>query len=107
MAALNELTDEQLVHKVLQAERDLVGARFSHSMQQLENTSELRVLRRSIARMLTESRRRESDQGLPKNALLESYKNTFSADDGAEADVGSEEKGGFLSGIVDKIGSAD
>ena len=55
MALFTDLTDEQLVHKVLQVERDLVTARFKHSMNQLENTARLRVLRRDIARLQTEA----------------------------------------------------
>ena len=36
-----DLSDADLVHKVLQTERDLVTARFKHSLNQLENTASL------------------------------------------------------------------
>jgi len=98
-----DFTDEQLVHRVLQAERDLVAARFKRSMNQLENTARLRVLRREIARLRTEARVRENANGLAKNSLFSKHGTTF----GRAAPSGSgavpAEKGGFLSGIVDKL----
>ena len=101
--AYSELTDEQLVHQVLQTERDLIGARFKHSTSQLENTSKLRVLRREIARLRTETRSREIAQGLAKNGLLIQHRKTFGGAAPSEAASPAQEKGGFLSGIVDKL----
>jgi large subunit ribosomal protein L29 len=101
MAAFSDLTDEQLVHRVLQTERDLVTARFKHSMNQLENTARLRVLRRDIARLQTEARSREAAAGLAKNALLSKHSASFGA--ARPAGGPAAEKGGFLSGIVDKL----
>jgi len=97
-----DYTDEQLVHRVLQAERELVAARFKRSMNQLENTARLRVLRREIARLRTEARSRENANGLAKNALIVKHRTTFG---GAVRPSGAApaEKGGFLSGIVDKL----
>jgi len=97
-----DYTDEQLVHRVLQAERELVSARFKRSMNQLENTARMRVLRREIARLRTEARARETANGLAKNALLTKHRATFG---GVARPAGSApaEKGGFLSGIVDKL----
>lgn len=105
MATFAELTDEQLVHKALQIERDLVTARFKHSMNQLENTARLRVLRRDIARIQTEARTRELKAGLEKNALMARHQASFGAVRGAGA--AQPEKGGFLSGIVDKLTGKD
>ncbi len=101
-----ETTDEQLVHQVLQAERDFVAARFRHSMNQLENTASLGVLRRQIARLRTEARGRELQNGLTKGSLLLMHRATFGAD-GGEAEQAPAEKGGFLSGIVDKLTASD
>lgn len=101
MAGHAELSDEQLVHKVLQAERDLVATRFKHKTNTLENTSTLRVIRRDIARLHTEARRREREAGLAKGALVSKHASSFSRATGAEA--APTEKGGFLSGIVDKL----
>ena len=100
-----ELSDEQLVHKILETERDLVKAQFAHSQQQLENTALLGNLRKAVARLKTETRNRESAAGLRKNALIDQHKKSFSAGD--TASVETQEKGGFLSGIVDKLQGND
>jgi len=101
-----DLTDEQLVHQMLQVERDLVDARFRHSMNQLENTSRLGGLRKEIAQLKTEARKREAAAGLEKNALFTKHAASFGADTAASADAPAE-KGGFLSGIVDKLTNKD
>lgn len=98
-----ELSDEQLVHRVFEQERMLVQARFRHSMNQLENTAKLRDLRKEIARLKTEARTREIAQGLPKGQLIHVHRQTFSAQSAAGAEQAPEQKGGFLSGIVDKL----
>jgi ribosomal protein L29 len=88
---------------VLQVERDLVAARFKHSMSQLENTSRLGVLRREIARLRTEARVRERAAGLGRNALLATHARTFGPQVSATIPAAPAEKGGFLAGIVDKL----
>ncbi|MEZ4323439.1 MAG: 50S ribosomal protein L29 [Myxococcota bacterium] len=103
--AVSELSDQDLVAKVFQVERDLVAARFKHSTNQLENTARLRNLRREIATLKTEARSREIAQGLEKDALLAKHRPTGRV---VAADSGSAEaKGGFLAGIVDKISGND
>ena len=106
MAGYAELSDQELVHRVLQAERDLVSSRFKHSMNQLENTATLRRIRREIARLRTEARRREQSNDLPKDSLLPQHAGTFGAGAGQQGEA-SAEKGGFLSGIVDKLTGKD
>jgi len=98
-----DYTDEQLVHRVLQAERELVAARFKRSMNQLENTARLRVLRREIARLRTEARARETANGLAKDALIVKHRATFGGVVTRPSGAAPAEKGGFLSGIVDKL----
>lgn len=95
------LSDEQLVHDLLQAERDLVGLRFQHSMSTLENTAELAVARKQIARFRTEARQREIAQGLPKNGLIQQHGKSFRSTAAPSAEA--HESGGFLAGIVDKL----
>ena len=97
-----DVSDQDLVHRVLQLEMDLVGARFKHSRGQLENTAELRGMRRDIARLRTEARRREKEAGLGKDALLHTHRGSF-ASGTAGASEEAAEKGGFLSGIVDRL----
>ena len=101
---LTEITDADLVGKVVALEREIVTARFAHSMGKLKNTASLKVARRAIARLQTEARRREIAAGSAKGSLLA----------GASAASGASEKSneasssdGFLKGIVDKIGSKD
>lgn len=101
MADINAMTDEQLAHRVLQAERDLVAARFQHSQGALENTAKLGVLRTEIARLKTAARAREQAQGLRKDSLIGTHAGSFSA--GAAAPAAQQDTGGFLSGIVDKL----
>ena len=76
---LKALTDEQVVHAELQLDRDLVGLRFSKNADQLRNVNQIKVVRRNIARVRTEQRRRELDAGLGKNALRNEHRATFSA----------------------------
>lgn len=99
-----KLSDQDLVTKLDQTQRDLVAARFKHSTNQLENTASLRVLRRSIAQLKAEARRRELEQGLAKNELLAQFR-----PEAAEAVEQDSEgsTGGFLQGIVDKISGND
>ena len=76
---LKALTDEQVVHAELQLDETLVGLRFRKSADQLRNVNQIKVVRRNIARVRTEQRRRELDAGLAKNALLEQHRATFTA----------------------------
>lgn len=76
---LKELTDEQVVHAELQLDRDLVGLRFSKNADQLRNVNQIKVVRRNIARVRTEQRRRELGAGLTKNTLRDQHRATFAA----------------------------
>ena len=100
---MGELSDADLVHRVLQIERDLVAARFKHSLSQLENTSRLRVLRREIARLRTEARTREIKSGRARDTLLGEHRRSFAGGQAPAAAEAPAEKGGFLAGIVDKL----
>ena len=55
---LKALTDEQVVHAELQLDRDLVGLRFRKNADQLRDVNQIKVVRRNIARVRTEQRRR-------------------------------------------------
>jgi large subunit ribosomal protein L29 len=103
---LQALSDEALVHHELQLERDLVRRNFAHKTNQLENTAELKVLRRDIARTRTEERTREVAQGLAKDALRNRFRATFKPDVAASSTDSAAQggTGGFLSGIANKFG---
>jgi large subunit ribosomal protein L29 len=100
LTKFSELSDEAIVHRLLAFERELVQARFQHSMGQLENTATLSRIRRDMARLRTEARRREMNAGAPKDSIIRVHRATYQA---AVGDSRSEERGGFLQGIVDKL----
>jgi ribosomal protein L29 len=102
---LTDLTDEALVHRELALERELVSARFRLHTNQLEDTSVLKKLRRDIARLQTQARDRERTQGLRRNALRDAHRSSYQP--AVIAAASSDDGGGFLSGIVDKIQPSD
>ena len=97
------LDDAGLVRSLREQQRALVRSRFALSMNRLENTASLSVIRKGIARLQTEIRRRELAAGLPKDELLRLH-----AVDLRQVEASSiQGKGGssLLSGVVDKLGS--
>jgi large subunit ribosomal protein L29 len=100
---IKSMSDEQLAQSIGSRERELVEARFGHSMQQLENTASLTRIRKDIARMQTEARAREIVQGLAKGQLVAKHQKTAAAKTDATAPQAPAEKGGFLKGIVDRL----
>ena len=97
---LRDLTDQQLVHRILDSERGLVEAQLNNKMGQLENTASLKDIRRGIARMRTLVGERERVQELKKDSLLHEHRQSYKYESAAAA---GGDKGGFLSGIVDKL----
>lgn len=102
---MSGMSDEQLVHAELQLERDLLAASFRLRTGQLENTASLGQMRRQIARLRTAQRQRELEQGLKTDSLRNRFRASFQP--AAVAAVESPASGGFLKGMVDKIGSAE
>lgn len=51
--ALREMSEEQLAEKLDESRRELLTARFKHATAQLEKTSELKALRKQVARIST------------------------------------------------------
>jgi ribosomal protein L29 len=101
---LSALTDEQLVHTELNAQRDLAAQQLRHVTGKLENNSLLGKARRAIARAQTEIRRRELAAGDVNGALrtrhLGSYKPQVL---GAVPEAG----GAFLKNVLDGAGAAE
>lgn len=54
-----ELSDEQLVQELNSREAEYNQAKFDHAAKGIANPMELREMRRNIARIHTETRRRE------------------------------------------------
>ena len=52
-AEAHELDVEELQRRVAQTRRELFNLRFQHATGQLENTGQLKEVRRNIARLLT------------------------------------------------------
>ena len=53
MAEARELDVEELQRRVAETRRELFNLRFQHATGQLENTGQLKEVRRNIARLLT------------------------------------------------------
>ncbi|SFG68960.1 50S ribosomal protein L29 [Prevotella sp. KH2C16] len=56
---IRELTDKELREKLEIAVADLHQKKLNHSITPLENPSQIKIVRRDIARMKTELRQRE------------------------------------------------
>jgi large subunit ribosomal protein L29 len=52
-AEARELDVEELERRVVETRRELFNLRFQHATGQLENTGQLKEVRRNIARLLT------------------------------------------------------
>jgi len=53
VAEVRELDVEELQQRVTQTRRELFNLRFQHATGQLENTGQLKEVRKNIARLLT------------------------------------------------------
>jgi large subunit ribosomal protein L29 len=63
---LQELSNDDLVAELEGSEASYEKARFDHAVKGLDNPLELREMRRDIARLLTEVRKRELGQMTPE-----------------------------------------
>jgi large subunit ribosomal protein L29 len=52
-AEIREMDVEELERRVAETRRELFNLRFQHATGQLENTGQLREVRKNIARLLT------------------------------------------------------
>lgn len=52
-AALREMSVEELRGKLAEQSQELMQARFKHAVAQLEKTSELKAMRKQVARLKT------------------------------------------------------
>ncbi len=60
-AELREMSDDELVTRLGEARQELFNLRFQHVTGQLDNYARLKQVKRDIARINTELRRREID----------------------------------------------
>ena len=81
----SELSDEALVHKELELERQIIHIRFQSQLEANENKHSISTLRKNIARVRTEQRHRElfDEDGnrrnppMPKSTLRTLHRKTF------------------------------
>ena len=75
---IKELSDEALVHAELQFQRDIVSERMIVAEDEKNSDGMLfGKIRKAIARLRTEQRRRELETGIPKDSLRSKYRKTF------------------------------
>ena len=58
-AEIRELSNEQLAEKLKEARAELFSLRFQMATSQLDNTARVGVVKKDIARILTEQRARQ------------------------------------------------
>lgn len=64
---IKELGTDELVDKVNETRLQLRKARFAHAVSALEKPGSLRLLRKEIARLLTELNKRKNEEALKAN----------------------------------------
>lgn len=60
---IREMKNEELLQQIQEEEKNLVDLRFANQLKQLTNTSKIRIVKKSIARMKTVLRDRELAEG--------------------------------------------
>ncbi|HMN47921.1 MAG TPA: 50S ribosomal protein L29 [Ignavibacteriaceae bacterium] len=50
---IKEMTNDELIKRIDEEEKNFVDLRFSHQLKQLNNTAKLKLARKDIARMKT------------------------------------------------------
>lgn len=98
------MDDSALVRTLAEKQRELVQGRFALSMNRLENTASLRTVRRDIARINGELRRREISEGLPKDSLLAKHRVDLRTLASASSESAS---GGLLADLDERLDSED
>lgn len=63
---LQGYSDEELLNEIKVTEEDFRKLKFDHAIRGLENPMELRVVKKNIARLYTEQRRREMEAMTPE-----------------------------------------
>ena len=98
MKEVKELSDQELVHKELELDRQLVDARLKKSLGVAMDISIFAKIRKDIARLQTEQTARCKEQGLAKNALKALHRSSF-----VYSQEEKEESGDFLTSVADKL----
>jgi large subunit ribosomal protein L29 len=64
---IKELATDELVDKISESRLQLRKARFAHAVSALEKPGSLKLLRKEIARLLTELNKRKKEEALKAN----------------------------------------
>lgn len=59
VSEIQELTDKELVEKLKSMEEEFAQLKVQHAISQLDNPMQIRTMRRTIARLQTDLRKRE------------------------------------------------
>ena len=59
---IREMSNEEILKRIIDEEKNLVDMRFQHELKQLTNTGKLKEVRRDIAKMKTVLRERELEE---------------------------------------------
>ncbi len=63
MTEIKSLVGDELDQKEKECREELFNLKFQHAIGKLENTSRLRVLKRDVARIITEQNQRNIKEG--------------------------------------------
>lgn len=98
---LTAIDDLALVQMDWQLSQEFTTAKIQLALGQLEQNSEIRRLRKERARVKTEVRRREIEEGLQRDTLFNRHAgavDTSSVSTGSES-TGSDGEGGFFANL--------
>lgn len=56
---IKEMTNDELIKRIAEEEKNLVDLRFAHQLKQLNNTAKLNLVKKDVARMKTVLKQRE------------------------------------------------
>lgn len=56
---IKEMTNDELIKRIAEEEKNLVDLRFAHQLKQLTNTAKLNIVKKDIAKMRTVLKERE------------------------------------------------
>ncbi len=59
---IREMSNDEIIKRIADEEKNLVDMRFQHELKQLANTAKLKEVRRDIAKMKTVLRERELEE---------------------------------------------
>lgn len=59
MSEVKELTDKELIERIEDTQNMLTRLNLNHAVSPLENANQIKIVRKDVARLLTEKRQRE------------------------------------------------